>query len=411
LRFAVVRPGDHLFCPFQCELCHFRNIQGRSPNRGLGPLDDTELMKSLRRVNLDAFWSRKPTTVAQHLGKVNRDLQIAHEMGMSNPPMPKLGAAAIVARHSMDPGITEDTVQFETVRKIKSAFVNLYQASVENASTAVIGGKDGKKQLVMGVPIYHGWYDRSQTGMHHHMGDNIVQDYGLSRKAAMALQGLLEAEWAASRESEPKRLEVAQLACFVFLGYARALRGEEITKIELGGVRKYFADGGVEPKHVTLSLSGRFKQLEGDKQLFLPVAAVTGSGIRIREWVGSLMLEKEAVGLVSGFLFLKREGTPTKAIDFEEALVESLEWIQQNTSGVIPLTVNLWEEFGVRRSMRGGATTEALNAGIDGPTIDADNGWRQVEAAKGKMPIYSMRQRYTQVFQDLKHQLMFSLGI
>jgi hypothetical protein len=60
--------------------------------------------------------------------------------------------------------------------------------------------------------------------------------------------------------------------------------------------------------------------------------------------------------------------------------VERLEWIQQNTSGVIPLTVNLWEEFGVRRSMRRGATTEALNAGIDG--IDANNGWRKVEAAK-----------------------------
>jgi hypothetical protein len=65
----------------------------------------------------------------------------------------------------------------------------------------------------------------------------------------------------------------------------------------------------------------------------------------------------------------------------------------------------------VRRSMRRGATTEALNAGIDGPTIDANNDWRKVEAAKGKMPRYSMHQRYTQVFQDLKHQLMFSLGI
>jgi hypothetical protein len=36
---------------------------------------------------------------------------------------------------------------------MKSAFVNIYQASVDNASTAVIEGKDGKKKLVMGVPI------------------------------------------------------------------------------------------------------------------------------------------------------------------------------------------------------------------------------------------------------------------
>jgi hypothetical protein len=56
---------------------------------------------------------------------------------------------------------------------------------------------------------------------------------------------------------------MAQLECFVFLGYARALCGEEITKIELSGVRKYFSDGAVEPRHVTLLLIGRFKQMEG----------------------------------------------------------------------------------------------------------------------------------------------------
>jgi hypothetical protein len=62
-------------------------------------------------------------------------------------------------------------------------------------------------------------------------------------------------------------LEIAQLACFVFLGYARTLRGEDITKIELGGVRKYFNDGALEPKHVTLSLIGHFKQLEGGNNI------------------------------------------------------------------------------------------------------------------------------------------------
>jgi hypothetical protein len=73
----------------------------------------------------------------------NRALQIAHELGMSNPPMPNTktwkledeygagaGAAAIMVKHFMDPGVIEITVKFETVHKMKSAFVNLYQASV-----------------------------------------------------------------------------------------------------------------------------------------------------------------------------------------------------------------------------------------------------------------------------------------
>jgi hypothetical protein len=74
---------------------------------------------------------------------------------------------------------------------MKSAFVYLYQASVENASMAVIGGRDGKRQFVMGVPIYHGLYDLEQTGMHHRMGYKVVQYYGLSGKAAIALKGSL----------------------------------------------------------------------------------------------------------------------------------------------------------------------------------------------------------------------------
>jgi hypothetical protein len=33
-------------------------------------------------------------------------------------------------------------------------------------------------------------------------------------------------------------------------------------------------------------------------------------------------------------MFLKKDGTPAKAVYFEEAFVEKLEWIQQNTSGI-----------------------------------------------------------------------------
>jgi hypothetical protein len=40
----------------------------------------------------------------------------------------------------------------------------------------------------------------------------------------------------------------------------------------------------------------------------------------------------------------------------------------------------IWEEYGVRRSARRGATTEALNTGTDGATIVAINGWRKVDA-------------------------------
>jgi hypothetical protein len=131
-----------------------------------------------------------------------------------------------------------------------------------------------------------------------------------------------EKEWESARYNAGNWLEIAQLACFALLGYAQALRGEEITKIEVSGVRKYFGDGVMEPRHVTLSLIGRFKQVEGGQQHFLPVAGVMGSGLQIREWVERLLKEKEMTGVISGFMFLRKDGKTARTADFEEALVE-----------------------------------------------------------------------------------------
>jgi hypothetical protein len=55
-RFRKARDGDHLMCPFQCDVCHFRNIQGRSPSEDH---HDKLFMLCIRRANLDALWSRE----------------------------------------------------------------------------------------------------------------------------------------------------------------------------------------------------------------------------------------------------------------------------------------------------------------------------------------------------------------
>jgi hypothetical protein len=52
------KEGDHVICPFQCDLCHFRNLQGQSPIYGSGVLNDTETMELIRQDSIDAFWSR-----------------------------------------------------------------------------------------------------------------------------------------------------------------------------------------------------------------------------------------------------------------------------------------------------------------------------------------------------------------
>jgi hypothetical protein len=55
------------------------------------------------------------------------------------------------------------------------------------------------------------------------MGDKVLQDYALSKKAVVALEVGLENEWEAAQVNAEKWLEIAQLACFVLWGCAREL--------------------------------------------------------------------------------------------------------------------------------------------------------------------------------------------
>jgi hypothetical protein len=124
----------------------------------------------IRRANLDAFWSREPTTIGRNLSKVNRVLQISHDLGLDKPLVPRLGpwpveekfdmgAAIVFFKHSLDPGVTETTVQYNTVQKIKSASLNLYHVAVENQGFAIVEGTDGKRFVSMNAQIYSGFLE------------------------------------------------------------------------------------------------------------------------------------------------------------------------------------------------------------------------------------------------------------
>jgi hypothetical protein len=70
MRFKCGRPGDHLMVPFQCEVCHFRNIMLTDPDDTSAR--DVEMMDLMRRANLDAFWSREISTVKSNLREAIR---------------------------------------------------------------------------------------------------------------------------------------------------------------------------------------------------------------------------------------------------------------------------------------------------------------------------------------------------
>ena len=54
--------GDHLTgVPFECDLCHFRNMNKRDPVWERAK--DVRTFTAIRRAQLDVFWARRPGTV------------------------------------------------------------------------------------------------------------------------------------------------------------------------------------------------------------------------------------------------------------------------------------------------------------------------------------------------------------
>jgi hypothetical protein len=122
----------------------------------VGKISDVILLCALCRTNMGAFWSREPNTVSHSLSKVNRILQLNFELGMDNPPSSlakpcpvedtmNAGGVAVILWYSFDPGKTEETVQFETVRKMESVMLNIAQVEASFDGKPSVGGSEGKK--------------------------------------------------------------------------------------------------------------------------------------------------------------------------------------------------------------------------------------------------------------------------
>merc|ERR1712115_484463 len=100
---------------------------------------------------------------------------------------------------------------------------------------------------------------------------------------------------------------------------------------------------------------------------------------------------REQEGRTHGWLYQNEEGKKRRSVEFEEDLHIILETIQRTTS-YIDDKVNVREEFGIFRSFRRGATTEAHNHGVAEPVIEMNSRWRKIERAKGKKASMTLSQ-------------------
>jgi hypothetical protein len=405
LRFKIGRNGDNIMTPFQCDLCHFRNIKGREPNSIR--LDDRKALKFIRRANLDGLWSREPSTVAGNLSQARRMERCGQDIGLGSVapamgPFPLedtfgMQIACVLLRRSLDPGKWEANIQFATARKIRSTYSNVFHSSSQVGKISVMAYEISKTYETH-CPTYGYWFERFILGCHKRMGDMVVSDFALSVEIFRELLAGLEEDFQEA-PSMTERDQLTEFANLIIFGFCCGLRGEEIVKVDVSGFLKYLEVGADhdECPHVVVPLLGRLKGEMGERYHMMILARETKSGIRPGIWGDRLGACLRRRNRSNGFVFQSSKGRQAKVGDYDDEFLERLVQVRARKSKLFDPGVNVVEVYSLRRSLRRGSTTRATNAGVPKETIEMNNRWRKLEAARGRRQGMSMMSHYTEI--------------
>ena len=384
-RFMHGRNGDHLMVPFQCELCHFRNIYGRDPEEN--NLKHKEFFIFARRANLDAFWSREPPTVRNNLKELVRMKRTEDRFGFqcTTPPLgpflvkDDLGMKAAIAilDRSLDKGAYGPHVQWATFRKLMSGITNTSQASVGGLGNSV-GAYERNKLWISTAVSHQFWFSRFMIGIHKRVGEVRRQDEAFTIEIIQEVKKLLEMEWTGlAAEDLVERKRVAEMGVWFIVGFCCGLRGEEMMLIELAGTRNSLENMVGGQGHFKLVLSGRTKgnQVSGSKFSFPCVNVTSGTGLNPGVWIRRLVTIRNEEKDTVGRLFF-RGTSPSRLNQYETDFFEVLYNVQATTDK-ISSQVEVADCFGILRSLRRGATAHARNMKVRNEVIEAVHRWRR----------------------------------
>lgn len=415
--FMVARKGDNWTTPFQCDRCHFVNMNGREA--GMGSRDQV-VLALIRRANLDAFWDRSTSTVEAHGREVARMDRIADELGMT-PFQTSLGpwpledafgmkVAVLMLKRSLDPGRNESRVQFDTVQKMRACATNLYQAGVGGLMDNVASFERNRLWLTK-MPTHSYWFHRFVGGLHKRVGESKKQDEPILIATLVDLQESWEEEWESAGEDEQQN--VTTVAAWFLLGFCCGLRGEEMLFIETAGTRRTVVDDWSESQDsFEVIITGKTKgnQVRG-RRFGIPCAWETeGSGLKPGLWTRRLIRSKERSGVLWQYLFQNQNST-LKVGSYKDMFLGALALGQARGFQGIKEQANVYDEYGILRSLRRGVTAHARNVGVPGEIINSVNRWRKHANSQTGAPRLDMVGVYSQLEAIKPYILRFSKSL
>jgi hypothetical protein len=191
-----------------------------------------------------------------------------------------MGLAVCILIRTLDPGRSEELIQFSTARYLRSAYSSVYHASARHQQGMAVMAQGTTRTWVTDCPSYSYWFERFMRGVHKHMGEEVHSDFALSIRVLHKVLGHLDQEWSTANNME-KCKDVVEIACFFVLTFCLGLCGEEVVKMDIAGFLTYFDAGKnhAEHPHVMVTLLGRFKGETEERWHLLPIVWRTRTGI------------------------------------------------------------------------------------------------------------------------------------
>jgi hypothetical protein len=382
-------------------------------------------MCCLIRANLDAFWGREPSTVLANRRNLDQLVKMWQEVGLAPHnllpalgPYPDedvqgIGVAVAMLVKSTKPGRHNPTyTQFETMRKLRAAYSNMYHASARSNINTVTLGRDTAKSFLTTCPTQSGWFERFCNGCLKRMGQEVRQDLAVSIEVMLAFQSEMERDWQEEKTIE-KRIQLAMIGAYALIAFGGSFRGHEVFLVDTFGLVKYasqrLSEKGME--FVMIPLLGRYKTENAERYHLTPLALRSKSGLEFGRWVSRLADAKRMQQLTHGPAFSDNRGNVVDPRWIEMEILDRFRAIQEKTTGVIKPDVQVYEEFGISRSFRRGATTEARNQQVPESDINLMNRWRNFEKAGGKRPRMRMQDHYSDISLMIPSLLRFSKAL
>lgn len=403
--YMCARDGDHLMLSFQCDLCHFRNILGRDPGDSS---QDVLLLAYIRRANLDAFWSREPSTVRGNLLQAKRLATLEDEMGVdcSTPPMGPfpledvqgIKAAILVLRRSRDPGKYEEFVQPATYRGIATVITNISRASVDSIGETMMFNEKYRTAWSSSAPSHRMWFSRFMEGIKRRTGQTVKQEEPITIDMLKVMFEFLEIQW--ENPYHHNRTTTARLGAWLSTGFV-CMRGEETNIVEYLGTKSslenlYAPTNKI--KYFAFVFSGKTKlSRENGVKYELPCAGWTSkSHLKPGAWVQRLCDRLDDEGREGGFLFAQNENQFPTLADLADDFYSLLDDVKFYTK-LIPEHMDVRESFGLWRSLRRGMNNHAINSEVPQPLINLINRWRRERDNEGRRTPNDMLTLYTRL--------------